>query len=327
MSTFTGRVAERMKGFFMQRRDFLKQAAGVAGLMASGGILSGAVSGCAGGRQLVRPGVTPLDQMLDTQQMRFLWVAPHPDDESMVGAVLAKAALKMKNPLYMLVLTHGDGGECGLPEGCHPDVATVRGREMAEVARLYGAELQHEHYWNAPLPTESFPKRHDLAQRWCDETGDPTVLIAKTIRDFKPDVLLTFEPFHGFTGHPEHQLTSRFATAAVRLAADRTAGLKGNSHLVPHVYFGLNKYWPTRLAGATDKLSYTEVFAVQQPCFEGKTCAQIMGEYTLPHRTQHNDMGTVRLLTKYLLQAYLHRTAPFTEIYDPFEPVARGGMI
>jgi hypothetical protein len=55
MSTFTGRVAERMKGFFMQRRDFLKQAAGVAGLMASGGILSGAVSGCAGGRQLVRP--------------------------------------------------------------------------------------------------------------------------------------------------------------------------------------------------------------------------------------------------------------------------------
>ena len=46
---------------------------------------------------------------------------------------------------------------------------TVRGEEMKEVARLYGARLQHEYYYNAPLPVESFPPRHEIAQKWQEE--------------------------------------------------------------------------------------------------------------------------------------------------------------
>lgn len=308
----------------MNRRNFMKSSVGALGFLSGAGGLAGGVSGCA----TIKPtsgGQLTLDQMLE-QGARVMWVAPHPDDESMVGAILAKAGPKLGNPIHFLVLTHGDGGECPFPEGCHPDLGTVRGAELVRVAELYKASLQHEYYWNAPLPADSFPPRHKIAERWVRENGDPTVLIAKSIRDFKPDVLLTFSPIHGFTGHPEHQLTSRFATAAVRLAADGKAELPGQAHRVDHVYFGLNRYWIMRLFGSYDPLPPTEIFRGRQECIDGKLCTDIMAENTLPHKTQNNDMGTVRVISRMIVNLYLHKTDPFTEIYDPFEPVEAGGM-
>lgn len=297
----------------MTRRDFLKISAAAAGACAAP--LS--LTGCAG-RQLVREGVAPIDELLENGA-RILWVAPHPDDEALVGAILAKAGPKLGNPIHMMVLTHGDGGECCLPEGCEPDLATVRGEELKEVARLYGATLEHYYYWNAPLPTESFPKRHEIGRKWVEENGDPTIKIAKTIRTFKPDILLTFSPLHGFTGHPEHQLTSRFATSAVRLAAKNDADLAGEPFRVANTYFGLNVYWITRLLGLNDPLPYTEKFNARQPCIDDMLCIDVMAEFTKPHRTQNADMGGVRKVCKFIQNLYLHRTDPFTEIYDPFE--------
>jgi LmbE family N-acetylglucosaminyl deacetylase len=317
-------VSQRIKGLWMKRRDFLKTGASVFGAMAGGRAFSG-LTETAAARSTAPSNVTTLDRLMETG-VRIMWVGAHPDDESMVGAILAKAGPKLGNPLYFLVLTRGDGGDCLLPGGCYPDLGTVRAGELAKVAELYGAELQLEHYWNAPLPVESFPKRHEIAQKWTDEHGDPTVVIAKAIRDFKPDVLLTFAPDHGFTGHPEHQLASRFSTAAVRLAADRKATLPGGAHTVPNVYFGLNRYWIARMLGGYDPQPATEIFRGKQDCIDGKTCLEIMAEYTLPHRTQNNDMGGVRILSRYLINFYLHRTDPFTQIYDPFEPITDGGM-
>jgi LmbE family N-acetylglucosaminyl deacetylase len=313
-------IPEFLKRLAMKRREFIKGTLAAAGLAAVGG-----AAGRANAAPAARSAASSADRLIE-QGARVMWVAPHPDDESMVGPILAKAGPKQRNPLYFLVLTHGDGGECAAPEGCRPDLGTTRGREMRKVAELYGATLQHEHYWNAPLPGSSFPKRHLIAQKWVDEHGDPTVLIAKAVRDFKPDLLLTFCPLVGFTGHPEHQAGSRFATAAVRLAADRTAKLPGEPFRVANVYFGINHYWLYRMFGGGDPLPYTETFNVRQPCLGGKSCAQIAAEYTLPHRSQKNDMEAVRRISPHLDVAYLRRTDPFTEIFDPFEPTDRTGM-
>ncbi|MDP8223648.1 MAG: PIG-L family deacetylase [Candidatus Lernaella stagnicola] len=306
----------------MKRREFMKASATALGLFATGGATAGFPS--LAYAKTSGP-VTPLDTLLE-QGMRVMWVGAHPDDESMVGAMLAKAGPRLGNPLYFLVLTRGDGGECLLPGGCSPDLGTVRANEMKEVARLYGAELQHEYYWNAPLPVESFPKRHEIAERWVREHGDPTFVIAKAIRDFKPDVLLTFAPINGFTGHPEHQLASRFSTAAIRVAADPNSGLPGAAHRVEYSYYGLNRYWPYRLFGAGDPMEPTETFRGRQECIDGKTCLEILAEYTKPHRTQENDMGAVRVLSRYLITFYLRRTDPFTEVFDPHEKVVENGM-
>ncbi len=299
----------------MNRRDFLKASLGAAGLTA----LPLQLTGCAG-TQIVREGTPPIDQLLE-EGAKVMWVAPHPDDESMVGPILVKTGVKLGNPLLMHVLTHGDGGECCLPEGCNPDLATVRGEEMKKVAALYHAELVHDYYWNAPLPVDKFPPRHEIAHKWVAESGDPTIKIAQQIRLFQPDIVLTFSPVHGFTGHPEHQITSRFATAAVRLAADADAKLDNQPHRVGHTYFGMNYYWITRLIGSYDTMGgYTERFDIRQKCRNDMTLADLAAEFTRPHRTQDADMSSVRKLYKMLQYLYLYQTDPWNEIWDPFEP-------
>jgi LmbE family N-acetylglucosaminyl deacetylase len=266
-----------------------------------------------------------LDRLLD-QGARLLWVAAHPDDECFSSGILAKAALKCRNPTHLLVLTHGEGGEFprALQDG--RSLAQVRRAELEEVARRYGATLELEGYLNASLPVSSFPYRHELAARW-RERSDPATLIAAAIRRFRPDVLLTFPPEHGWTGHPEHQLASRFATAGVRLAADPSAPLEGQPHRVGNTFYFLHNYRFLRLLGMRpDPRRATETFDARQPCVDGRSCIQAMAELTRPHVSQDNDMKLVRFLARFMRRGYLYRADPFTEVHDPYEVHLVRGM-
>jgi LmbE family N-acetylglucosaminyl deacetylase len=212
-----------------------------------------AFSACAGA-PVVREGQPTLEQILQSRP-RILWVAAHPDDESMAGAVLAKACLDLELPCHFLVFSRGEGGECCIPEGCQPDLASVRQDELARAARLYNAALEHHSFSNSPLPVESFPTRLELEKRWMGE-GEPSGLVARAIRRLEIDVVFTLDPETGFTGHPEHQAAARFALAGVRIAADPAsenplvAGLA--PYRVSHVTQILNRYWFMRLFGAQD---------------------------------------------------------------------------
>jgi LmbE family N-acetylglucosaminyl deacetylase len=197
---------------------------------------------------------------------------------------------------------------------------------MEAVARGYRATLEVERYFNAALPVESFPYRHEIARLWA-ERSDPARRIALTIRRFRPDVLLTFPPEHGGTGHPEHQLASRFATAGVRVAADPAAEVVGEVHRVPHVYYMLFRYkWLTRLGMRPDPREPTESFDARQPCADSRTCVRVMADLTRLHRTQNNDMRTLRLAARFVKKAYLHKTDPFVEVLDPFQEHLVRGM-
>jgi LmbE family N-acetylglucosaminyl deacetylase len=166
---------------------------------------------------------------------------------------------------------------------------------------------------------ESFPPRQEIAKRWKSE-GDPADRIADLIRRFEPTVLLTFDPDHGFTGHPEHQLTSRFATEAVRRAA------KGaDAHRVEHVYHLVNKYWFFRVIGGGDPNDPTEIFDAHVPCGAArKMCIDVALAITRAHRSQAGDMGRVRMMRPQFGVQYLRRIDPFDPVQapDPFAPVA-----
>ena len=276
------------------------------------------LAGCAG-PQVKREAPATLEELVNSGAS-MMWVGAHPDDESMVGSILAKAGPGMGNPLLFFVLNHGDGGECNLPEGCHPDVKTVRAEEMEHAAALYRADLELEGYYNAPLPVESFPPRHEIARIWLEQ-GDPAMKIARSIRSFRPEVLLTFDPYDGFTGHPEHQLASRFATLAVRMAADPALEIDGLAPFrVPNTYYALNRYWPFVMLGRADPGPYSETFDARQECLDGMTCRDVMAEYTKAHRTQARDMGMIRKAKWMIRDVYLYRVDPWTEIKDPYEP-------
>jgi LmbE family N-acetylglucosaminyl deacetylase len=262
-------------------------------------------------------GSTSIDARLARGGARVLWCAAHPDDECFAGPVLARASLYHRRPLCFVVLTSGDGGECHVPGGCRPDVATVRRREMRAVAARYGAELQHERFWNAPLPVTSFPPRPQIAARW-RARRDPVVVVAATLVRFRPDVVLTFDPDHGATGHPEHQIASRVTTAAIRLAATGAATLGGPPHRVAATYYVLNRFWPLRLVGRADPGPVTERFDATLPCTPTQSCLRVMLDATRLHRSQERDMETVRTLRSAFATIDLRRVDPFTELKDPY---------
>jgi LmbE family N-acetylglucosaminyl deacetylase len=254
---------------------------------------------CAG----VEPAAGPtISELIGRPDARVMWVGAHPDDETLASSILAKACIAEERPCYFFVMNQGQGGECLIDEGCHPDVGTVRGREMRLVAAAYGAELEHHRYFNAPLPVESFPPRHVIGERWRAQ-HDPVDFLVKAISRFEPTILVTFDPDHGFTGHPEHQLASRFALEAVRRAWAR--------HPVEAVYYVLNRYWMMRIVGAGDARPPTETFDTHALCNPGVTCLDLALAITRAHRTQAADMGRVRAIRPQLGYLYLRRVDPF----------------
>lgn len=298
----------------MLRRDFCKLSAGL--------VAAGAGAGC---RTVpVRPDGSPEPVPIDAflaRGARVMWCAAHPDDECFPGGILARAGIFYKNPLHLVVLTRGEGGECGLAGGCRPDLAAVRSREMRRAAEIYHASLAHESFFNAPLPVSSFPKRPEIYRRWL-EHKDPVRVVARNIRSFKPDLLLTFHPDWGATGHPEHQLASRCATTAVRLAADAGQDIDGlPAHRVERTYYLLNRVWLFVLIGRADPGPVTETFDATLPASPDRCCVDYMIHATHAHRTQHRDMGHVRANRWAFKELDLRQVDPFSEFHDPAEPV------
>jgi len=304
----------------MNRRQFLRTSLAAG---AAAGLAGSAGSGCAVApvRPDGSPETEPVERLL-AAGARAMWCAPHPDDECFVGSLLARASVYYGNPTHLVVLTHGEGGECCRPEGCRPSLATIRGQEMRQVAERYRATLQLHRFWNAPLPVESFPPRQVIYDERWRKQGDPVDVVTRAIRRFRPDVLFTFHPDWGATGHPEHQLGSRVATAAVRRAADSAAALPGlPPHRVTRTYYLLNRFWLMRLVGRADPGPTTEVWDARQPCRPGMDCRDFMLEATRFHRTQDRDMGTVRRFHTLFAELILRQVDSFTEIHEPDEPV------
>jgi len=286
-------------------------AAGTAGAMASCRTVPVRPDGS--------PEPVPIDAFL-ARGARVMWCAAHPDDECFSGGILARASIFYRNPLHLVVLTRGEGGECGLAGGCHPDLATVRAREMQRAAEIYHASLEHESFFNAPLPVSSFPPRQEIYRRW-REHADPVRLVARSIRSFRPDLLITFHPDWGATGHPEHQLASRCATTAVRLAADAASDVDGlPAHRVERTYYMLNRVWLFVLLGRADPGPVTESFDATLPASREKSCVDFMIHATHAHRTQHRDMGRVRSNRWLFTELDLRQVDPFSEFHDPAEP-------
>ncbi len=235
------------------------------------------------------------ERALEHKGARVLWVGAHPDDESLAGALLARACVGENRPCYFLVMTHGEGGECLLRDGCRPDLGTLRGEEMKLAAGAYGAQLEHHRFFNAPLPTESFPSIEELAKRWRAK-GDPVGLVAGAIDRFKPTIVLTFDPEGGFTGHPEHKLTARFTLEAIKRA----------KHRVDAVYFFLNHYWPYRMTGAADPSEPTDIVDAHISC-GSKPCLDLAHQASRAHRSQRADMALLRWTRPLWGWSYLRR--------------------
>jgi LmbE family N-acetylglucosaminyl deacetylase len=146
-------------------------------------IANGCCALAAGRMRSVRPG-TP-------RPSRLLLIIAHPDDELLFAPFLAPRCVRGGASCEILVMTAGENGSCVRPDGCFPDLATVRMTEMTLSAALLNARLEQ---WRFP----------DVMTGWTDRESLVRQLQDRIAVD-QPDVILTFDPEHGSTGHPAHR--------------------------------------------------------------------------------------------------------------------------
>ena len=131
-----------------------------------------------------------------------LWIAAHPDDEAILAPLLARWCLDEGARCGFLILTRGEKGECLLSAGCHPDIASVRSAEAGAGSELFEAD-------------SILLRLPDAGVTSAAAGGDFSAMIAGYIEAFRPETVITFDPRHGSTCHPDHRETARIVLAAV----------------------------------------------------------------------------------------------------------------
>ena len=165
------------------------------------------------GKSEASTAASPLDQVGPGSTV--LWVGAHPDDESVVAPVLAEICLHRKAMCHFLVLTRGEGGACGLATRCPPDLGTFRSHEMVTAAAAYHAELTQWDWGNAAANTPD-----DSLATWVAKSGGADKLLqimVDELRLVKPTFVVTFDPRHGSTCHPDHRAAAQVLVVAAQM--------------------------------------------------------------------------------------------------------------
>lgn len=143
---------------------------------------------------------------------RVLVVVAHPDDESFgLGALIHQFA-ESGASIHVLSLTRGEASTLGTGE----DLATTRREELITAATLLGAQ-------GVDLG--------DLPDGGLGELDEVSIdrLVSATTEATQPDLVLTFDPRDGVSGHPDHEAAS---LSAIRVARKR--GIPVLGWALPH---------------------------------------------------------------------------------------------
>lgn len=183
----------------------------------------------------------------------ILFVHAHPDDESINnGATMARYAAEGTR-VTLVTCTRGEYGEILLPELAH--LAADREDRLGEyrvgeldraMARLGVADHRFlgepgEFHDSGMMGTEGNERPDSF---WRADVDQAAERLAAVIREVRPQVLVTYNPFGGY-GHPDHIQTHRVAMRAIEL-------VEGTDARIERVYWNTMPY--TMLDEAVDTL-------------------------------------------------------------------------
>ncbi|HEX9160818.1 MAG TPA: PIG-L family deacetylase [Thermoanaerobaculia bacterium] len=134
----------------------------------------------------------------------ILWIAAHPDDETLIAPLLGRLCVEGTSQCSLLVATRGENGGCALPGGC-VDLGAIREQEMRAAAAAFRAAITQ---WRLP------DVMSDVAATWSAEAT--IAAIAGFIASAQPTVIVTFDPNHGSTCHPAHRAIGAMVIEAAR---------------------------------------------------------------------------------------------------------------
>src|SRR5579875_1875119 len=149
---------------------------------------------------------------------RLLGIFAHPDDESLIGGTLLhyhEAGVETG----LVFATRGEVGEISddsilSPPSNLEEIREAEAQAAAAILRIgYLRFLDYRDSGRSGTP--------DNQHAHCLKRARAAEVIGKlvaTIREFRPDVLITFDEAGGY-GHPDHVLIYRYATGAFHAAA------------------------------------------------------------------------------------------------------------
>jgi len=145
----------------------------------------------------------------------------HPDDEVMgTGVTLAKYS---QEGVRTIVVTATDGSEGEIrnydnPGEIKPNLAEVRKKELEASLECLGvSDYEWMGYKDSGMMGEDSNK--DPECFWQQDYFGPVGKLVHIIRKYKPEALITYDPFGGY-GHPDHIQVNRIGTAAFFAAND-----------------------------------------------------------------------------------------------------------
>ncbi len=141
----------------------------------------------------------------------ILWIAAHPDDEMLAAPLLGRQCVDEGLRCHFVVFTRGEAASCAKPQGCGPNLGDTRAAEMERAARLFHAGLTQ---WDLPDGGGG----HSPADLWDAAAGGREALVTRLrqiVLATQPDVVLTFDPRHGSTCHPDHREVGSLVLAAL----------------------------------------------------------------------------------------------------------------
>ena len=149
----------------------------------------------------------------------LLAVFAHPDDESAAtGGTLAYYARKGFR-VGLVCATRGEIGEISDPNLAVPDnLGVVRGQELRNAASALGIEdLMLLDYRDSGMAGTADNEHPDALSN--APADDVVAELVGIIRDYKPGVVITFDPSGGY-GHPDHIAIHHHTVSAFEAAAD-----------------------------------------------------------------------------------------------------------
>ena len=171
--------------------------------------------------------------------LRLLACFAHPDDEAFpVGGVLARNVAEGRR-VRLVTTTLGEEGDIRQEGAATKEtLGEVRRIELSCAVRALRLEshalLEYRDSGMAGWEANDHPRAYIKAPE-----DDVVERFVREIREFRPQVVLTFEP-GGLYGHPDHIAVSKHATKAFDLASNSTA-------FPDQLKNGLETYTPQRL--------------------------------------------------------------------------------
>lgn len=231
---------------------------------------------------------------------RVLYLAAHPDDEN--TKVISWLENHRQVRTAYLSLTRGDGGQNLIGPELGAKLGVLRTQELLQARRYDGGEQ----FFSRALDFGYSKTAEETLEFWDREKilGD----VVWTIRQFRPDVIITRFPAEDYGGHGHHTASARLAQEAFELAADEDAYPDQLEWVEPwqplRLVWNHSSWWEPNLDSiARDNPRYiTAQVGTFNPLL-GLSCNEI-ASYS---RTQHKSQGFgVSVDRSYQLEYFRH---------------------